>query len=284
MSFALGCAVWAYKDWVGTFYPPKTSSKDYLRCYNDRLLTVEGNTTFYSVPSPAMIERWRLETSPGFSFMPKFPRSISHEGLLTPKIPDALQFIERMQGLGDRLGGIFVQLPPSYGPAQLGDLSTFIQGLTHSGIRLGVEVRHEGWFDSPERVALNQVLRSHHCGRVLLDTRPIYGFNDNAQAHSQRKKPKLPLQLDITANFSIIRFISHPYAPNNETFLAQWVQQIAQWLAQDIDLYFYVHCPDERRSPFTALIFQERLQQHSLPVPLLPWQTLTPTPQQLSLF
>jgi uncharacterized protein YecE (DUF72 family) len=257
MSFELGCAVWAYKDWVGTFYPPKTSSKDYLRSYSDRLLTVEGNTTFYSVPSPAMIERWRLETSPGFSFMPKFPRSISHEGLLTPKIPDALQFIERMQGLGDRLGGIFVQLPPSYGPAQLGDLSTFTQGLTHSGIRLGVEVRHEGWFDSKPREALNQVLRSHNCGRVLLDTRPIYAFNDNAQARSQRKKPKLPLQLDITSNFSIIRFISHPHTPNNETFLAQWVQQIAQWLAQDIDLYFYVHCPDERRSPFTALNLQE---------------------------
>ena len=230
MSFALGCAVWAYKDWVGTFYPPKTSSKDYLRSYSDRLLTVEGNTTFYSVPILAMIERWRLETPPGFSFMPKFPRSISHEGLLTPKIPDALQFIQRMQGLGDRLGGIFIQLPPSYGPAQLTDLSTFIQGLTHSGIRLGVEVRHEGWFASPQREALNQVLRSHHCGRVLLDTRPIYAFNDNAQGHSQplsqRKKPKLPLQLDITANFSIIRCISHPYAPNNETFLAQWVQQI----------------------------------------------------------
>jgi uncharacterized protein YecE (DUF72 family) len=284
MGFALGCAVWAYKDWVGTFYPPKTTSKDFLRCYSDRLLTVEGNTTFYSVPSPEMVERWRLETSPGFSFMPKFPRSISHEGLLTPKIPDALQFIERMQGLGDRLGGIFMQLPPSYDPAQLADLSTFIQWLTHCGIRLGVEVRHEGWFASPHREALNQVLRSHNCGRVLLDTRPIYAFNDNAQALSQRKKPKLPLQLDITANFSIIRFITHPHTPNNETFLEQWVQQIAQWLAQDIHLYFYVHCPDEGRSPFTALDLQERLQQHNLPVPSLPWQTLTPNPQQLSLF
>lgn len=284
MGFALGCAVWAYKDWVGNFYPAKTASKDFLRCYSDRLPTVEGNTTFYSVPSSAIIKRWREETASGFTFMPKFPKTISHQGLLTPQIPAALQFIERMQELGDRLGGIFLQLPPSYGPAQLKDLTTFLQGIRQQKLRLGVEVRQGDWFTSPHQEALNQVLRSQTIGRVLLDTRPIYAFDDDAQALSQRKKPKLPLALDITADFAIVRFISHPHAPNNETFLAQWVQQIGQWLAQGIHLYFYVHCPDERRSPFTAFELQERLQQQALPVPQLPWQTLSLPPQQLSLF
>lgn len=284
MGFALGCAVWAYRDWVGTFYPPKTASKDFLRCYGDRFPTVEGNTTFYSVPNPEIIQRWRKETPDGFTFFPKFPQAISHQGLLTPRIPEALQFIQRMRGLGDRLGGIFLQLPPNYSPTLLADLTTFLQGIGQEGLRLGVEVRQRDWFTSPHREALNPVLRSQNIGRVLLDTRPIYAFDDDAQALSQRKKPQLPLHLDITADFTLVRLISHPHAPNNETFLAQWVQPIGQWLAQDLQIYFYVHCPDEGRSPFTALNLQERLQQQHLPIPQLPWQNVPIPPQQLTLF
>jgi len=45
-----------------------------------------------------------------------------------------------------------------------------------------------------------------------------------------------------------------------------------------------MHCPIEERSPHNANNFQEMLEKANVPVPALPWNTLTPTPQQLNLF
>ncbi|MGK7947197.1 MAG: DUF72 domain-containing protein, partial [Microcystaceae cyanobacterium] len=49
MTFYLGCAVWSYEGWLGSFYPTKTPKKDFLSLYSQRLTAVEGNTTFYAV-------------------------------------------------------------------------------------------------------------------------------------------------------------------------------------------------------------------------------------------
>lgn len=126
MNLYLGCAVWSYKGWVGNLYPRKSKSSDFLHLYSQHFNTVEGNTTFYAVPSPEKVASWVQKTVPGFKFCPKFPQTFTHQGLLQPCIPDGLNFIERMRGLGDRasacraqhdrLGVIFAQLPPSYSP------------------------------------------------------------------------------------------------------------------------------------------------------------------------
>ena len=121
MNFYLGCAVWAYKGWVGDLFPVGSPTKDLLRLYSQRFTTVEGNTTFYAIPSQETISRWMAETNPGFRFCLKLPRNLTHKGQLKPSISGAWSFIELMQGLGERLGVIFVQLPPSYTPAALGE-------------------------------------------------------------------------------------------------------------------------------------------------------------------
>ncbi|HZG37976.1 MAG TPA: DUF72 domain-containing protein, partial [Nodosilinea sp.] len=56
-SYFTGCAVWAFKDWVGEggFYPKGSKAGDFLRLYCDRMTTVEGNTTFYSMPDAKTI-------------------------------------------------------------------------------------------------------------------------------------------------------------------------------------------------------------------------------------
>src|SRR5450631_4053806 len=61
--FYIGCPMWGYKDWVGTLFPPHTPASDFLRLYSNKLSTVEGNTTFYALPSQETIARWRQETS-----------------------------------------------------------------------------------------------------------------------------------------------------------------------------------------------------------------------------
>jgi uncharacterized protein YecE (DUF72 family) len=48
-AYFTGCAVWAFKDWVGDFYPKGSKAADFLRLYCDRMTTVEGNTIFYAM-------------------------------------------------------------------------------------------------------------------------------------------------------------------------------------------------------------------------------------------
>lgn len=284
MNFRLGCAVWSYKGWVGDFYPPGSRSTEFLHLYSQRLTTVEGNTTFYAIPDQDTVARWLAETPPGFEFCLKLPRDLTHQGLLQPSIPGALSFLEQMRGLGDRLGPIFAQLPPRYGPDLLDDLTTFLSAWPRSEAPLALEVRHPDWFQEPYASQLTTVLEQLEVGRVLLDTRPIYSGPDDPQVNSERRKPKLPLQLSVTAPFSLIRFISHPNRQFNQSFLEEWVKFVDHYLNQGTRLYFFVHCPIEERSPGTARYFQQLLSQQNVPVPPLPWNNIAQSPTQLSLF
>ena len=285
MNFYLGCAVWSYKGWVGKLYPPKTKSPDFLHLYSQCFNTVEGNTTFYAVPSAEKVQRWVEQTVPGFRFCPKFPQAVTHQGLLQPFIPPALDFIARMKGLGDRLGVIFVQLPPSYSPAYLKDLTEFLQGCQNTGISLAVEVRHPDWFQEPNASQLNQILTELGIGRVILDTRPIYNSPDDPQVNSPRKKPQLPLTTVVTADFTLVRFISHPQQQYNESFLSEWVSQIDKWLTLGKTIYFFVHCPLEENSPNTAYYLHKLLEQRGIAVSELPKKHKSDSnPIQLTLF
>jgi uncharacterized protein YecE (DUF72 family) len=282
MSFRLGCAIWAYKEWVGNLFPTGSRAADFLRLYSRRFTAVEGNTTFYSIPDRATVQRWATETPPGFKFCLKLPRAVTHQGLLMPRLPQATAFLEQMQGLGDRLGILFAQLPPSYAPEQLEDLTAFLKAFPKDQ-GLALEVRHADWFREPHASTLNAVLSDLGIGRVLLDTRPIYECPDNPQLSSERKKPRLPLQPALTANFSLIRYISHPDLAWNQRYLLQWVQHIDLWLQQGNHIYFFVHCPIEVHSPTNARHFQQLLEQQTA-VPPLPWNLLESPPTQLNLF
>src|SRR5438093_4164753 len=125
-AFYIGCAIWGYKDWVGDLFPPGSKSGDLLALYSRRLTTVEGNTTFYAVPNLEVVQRWAAETPESFRFCFKIPREISHSGHLARKTGETLAFVERMSGLGERLGPFFLQLPASYDPAQIDDLARWL--------------------------------------------------------------------------------------------------------------------------------------------------------------
>jgi len=283
MNFHLGCAIWAYKGWLGELFPSDSRAADFLHLYSRRFTTVEGNTTFYSIPDADTVQRWAAETPDGFKFCLKLPKSLTHNGLLQPSLPGTLAFLERMGGLGDRLGPLFAQLPPSYSPARFADLEAFLTALPRHETEFALEVRHLDWFKAPYAEQLTDLLERLGVGRVLLDTRPIYDAPDDPQLHSERKKPKLPLQPSVTAPFSLIRFISHPDLAMNQPYLEEWLALVAQWLQQGTRIYFFVHCPVEERSPANARHFQSLLEQRGVPVPALPWNQLD-TPTQLKLF
>lgn len=285
--FRIGCAIWAYKDWVGGLYPNGSRPAEFLRLYGQRFTTVEGNTTFYSTPDEPTVKRWAVDMPAGFHFCPKLPRDVSHQGLLAPRLPAAIAFLDRMAGLGDRLGPIFLQLPPSYGPAQQEDLRTFLEGWPHDRAELAVEVRHLDWFREANTIELTYLLADYNTSRVLLDTRPIYDCPDDPQIESERKKPRVPLHKTLTTDTALIRYISHPSLDFNEPYFQDWARQITAWLQADKRVYLFIHCPVEEHSPRNARQFQYWLEQAGAPVPPLPWDAIAQPPeepQQLSLF
>lgn len=283
-QFWIGCALWGYKDWVGNLFPAGSRASEFLRLYSDRFTSVEGNTTFYSVPDEKTVQRWAQETPPGFRFCPKLPRYLTHQGLLHPNLTEAKQFVTRMQNLGDRLGPIFAQLPPGYSSDHFDDLKQFLSNLPRDEVQFAVEVRHLDWFKAPFSQKLTDLLIDLGIGRVLLDTRPIYDVPDDPQLYSERKKPRVPLEFSITAPFCLIRYISHPDWEMNLVFLQDWLQTLKQWLQDGKQIYFFVHCPIEERSPDNARSIQALFEQQNLSVPELPWNQLKQPPQQLKLF
>jgi uncharacterized protein YecE (DUF72 family) len=285
MNFFIGCAVWSHKSWVGELYPKGSKATELLRLYCQRFTTVEGNTTFYAVPDRETIANWASQMQPGFEFCPKLPRQLTHNGLLEPSIPGALEFLEQMRSLGEHLGPIFAQLPPSYTPASLEDLSAFLKAWPRSEAPLAIEVRHSDWFAEPHASHLNALLQELGVGRVVLDTRPAYsGSASYKQQPVEPRKPKVPVQPVVTAPFSLVRFISHPEQNVNQPFMEEWVSWVDQWLRSGKRIYFFMHCPIEKYSPGNARHFQQLLEQNGVQVPPLPWNSLDQSPIQLSLF
>ena len=74
MDFHTGCPVWSFKGWVGNFYPESTKPKEFLREYSRRLTAIEGNTTFYAVPSPETVGNWVAETPETFPLLSQDPQ------------------------------------------------------------------------------------------------------------------------------------------------------------------------------------------------------------------
>jgi uncharacterized protein YecE (DUF72 family) len=284
VSISIGCAIWSFPGWVGEVYPPKTPAKDFLRVYSHHFPAVEGNTTFYAIPDKVTIDRWIAQTPPGFKFYLKFPRAITHNGLLTPYILPAQAFITKMQELGDKLGVMFIQLPPNYSPEGFADLTAFLTALLQQNVSIALEVRHLDWFKSPHRDRLNELLTKLCIGRVILDSRPIYEADKSGEAVIACKKPQVPIDLTLTAPFTLIRYVSHPVRSANQIWLEGWANQVQTWLQDDIQVSMFFHCPIEVKSPINARYFYEILVGMGVWIDPLPPRFIDDSPVQLKLF
>lgn len=283
MNLFLGCPIWAFKGWIGNFYPKGTKSPDYLREYSRRLNTVEGNTTFYAVPAPETVMKWVEDTPPSFQLCPKIPKAISHSGKVSEHIPETLEFLGVMSQLGSRLGPTFLQLPPSYSPGMTDDLQAFLEAWPPEA-RLAVEVRHTYWFDSPHYESLTNLLSKYQAARVVIDTRPIRTLKGDSilegsvylrLLQARERKPNLPIIPELTSNFVFLRFIGHPQMEQNLPVIEEWTEHLAGWLQEGAQVYVFCHCPDERQDPLIARQFHRRIAAR-ISVPPLPWDEIEP--------
>lgn len=284
MQFRLGCAVWSFDPWVGDFYPPGSTQDEYLELYTERLTAVEGNTTFYAVPSEERVADWASKMPDHFRFCPKLHQDVTHDGRLADKKSKTADFLKPMKAFGDHLGPFHLQLPPRYGPEQFDDLAGYLRAWPRDKAPVGVEVRHPDWFEPPHEERFYDLLDELGVGRFVLDSRPVHEGPGDPQKHGDRYKPDVPMHPRRTADFIAIRYISHTEVDYNDRYLEDWAERIDDWLRDGTEVYFFVHCPLEEKSPGIARRFQEMLEEAGAPVPTLPWNELPPIPKQEGLF
>ena len=108
--FRIGCAGWSIPSRHAGLFGDGDS---HLARYATRFDVAEINSTFYRPHQPRTFERWAASVPGRFRFSVKLPRSITHDARLQG-VGDALSaFFDDVAGLGPKLGGVLVQLPPS---------------------------------------------------------------------------------------------------------------------------------------------------------------------------
>ncbi len=279
-GYYLGCPGWGLPSWVGRLFPAGTRPAHFLARYAEVFNTVEGNTTFYALPTADAVARWRDQVPAEFRFCFKFPRAITHDRLLGDCAADVATFLDRVAPLGEQLGTLFLQLPPRFGPDQLPRLRAFLAALP-SGFRYAVELRDEAFFQpGPAEDDAVALLRERGVDLVVMDTRGVHASKSLAFADVRGRKPALPVVMRATADRPLIRFVPHETFDENRPLLEPWAQKLAAWIAQGKRPYFFMHAPDDTFAPENAYAFHAMLRAHADVGELPPWPG---TPRQLSL-
>jgi uncharacterized protein YecE (DUF72 family) len=154
MRMLTGTSGYSYKEWVGPFYPGKTPAAGMLSYFASRFPTVEINNTFYRMPAASVVEQWGRQVPEGFAFALKASRRITHIKRLKDAAPIVEEFLRRAASLGDRLGIVLYQCPPTL-RKDVPRLRDFLAALP-AGSRAALEFRHDSWHDDEVYDALRE--------------------------------------------------------------------------------------------------------------------------------
>src|SRR5882757_3689073 len=145
MRIRVGTSGFGYREWLGDFYPPKLAGPKMLQYYADRIATVEINYTFRRTATVDLLNRWAAATPPHFRFALKAPFQITHSMKLRGTLNAVQAFADLANAMGDRLGPILFQLPPTL-KKDVALLDDFLATMPGS-IRPAFEFRDASWFD-----------------------------------------------------------------------------------------------------------------------------------------
>ena len=222
----LGTIGWSYNFWKGNFYPNKTASRAFLSYYATKFDTVEVDSTFYRIPTEQAITNWKNQTPKNFMFSLKFPSIITHIKMLKDCERETNVFLERTKLLGEKLGPLLLQFPPTFGINHLYELDDFLRKLPKTN-RYVVEVRDEeflheefylvlrannvalAWVDSSNMPQIEEVTSDFLYVRWEGDRSKVKGtlgkievdIQENLQIWADKLKPFLSQQRDLFGYF-----------------------------------------------------------------------------------
>jgi uncharacterized protein YecE (DUF72 family) len=204
----MGTSGWQYKDWRGEdrLYPPKLPQRLWLEKYAESFDTVEINNAFYRLPERDTFAQWRARTPDDFVFAVKMSRYLTHIKRLREPAEPVARFLSRAEALGDKLGPVLLQLPPTLKV----DVATLDEtlGLFPRGVKVAVEPRHDSWWTDEVR----ELLRRHNAALSWAD---------------RKGRPVTPLW--VTADFGYLRMHegrAQPWPRYGRTSLATWLDRL----------------------------------------------------------
>jgi len=255
----LGTSAFTADGWEGTFYPTGTKPADYLAHYATQFGSVEVDSTFYRIPSAAMVKRWATVTPKGFIFAAKVPQIVTHEKVLMDAAADLKQFLKVMDLLGEKLGPLLLQFPyfnkKAFAQPEefVARLVPFLDALP-KGYLFAVEVRNKN-FLIPAYV---DALRQRKIAMALVD-HPWMPF---VAELFQKFDP-------ITADFTYIRWLGDRYGIEKVTktwdkvvvdrrrALSEWAKACKIVLRRGVSIYAYANNHYAGHAPATIRMFEE---------------------------
>ena len=174
-------------------------------------------------------------------------QEITHERNLVDCGELTESFVRTMEILGDRLGPLLLQLPPSFTVEGMGILEDFLIDLPQ-GLRYAVEVRHKSWLGSD----LATMLRERGAALTLIDY------------------PRMPRLEEATADLVYIRWLGnrqefpsgHTHAKRDRREdLAWWSERVDLFLSEGLEVFAYANNHYQNHSPSTLARFLEIRQR-----------------------
>jgi uncharacterized protein YecE (DUF72 family) len=214
----VGTSGWSYRHWKGVLYPEGLPGRETLTFYAARFPTVEINRTFYSLPDPEVIERWREAARPGFTYAVKAPRVITHMKKLRRVDQPLADFLTRVRGLGRALGPILFQFPEGF-TRETGLLRNFLDMLPRD-LQYAFEFRDPTWF----RDRIYDMLADREAAFC------IYQMGDVETPHV------------LTAPFVYVRMhgLGTAYAGlYGRTELERWAEACREWSRDEFEVRVY---------------------------------------------
>jgi len=212
MNLFVGTSGYSYKEWKGNFYPEDLPAKEMLSYYSRRLPAVEINNTFYRLPQPSMIEKWKEQVPESFRFSIKATQRITHIKRLKNCTEETKYLLETAALLAERLGVVLFQLPPN-SKKDTERLKDFLECLTKQ-TRAAFEFRHESWLDEE----IFSLLRDNNCALVVSDT---------------DEKPLT--EIITTSDWGYLRLRRTSY---DEKELREWMTRVLDQKWQDAFVFF----------------------------------------------
>jgi len=215
----IGTSGWQYRDWSGRLYPADLPQRLWLEHYAERFATVEVNNAFYRLPERTTFAQWRERTPDDFIVGVKVSRYLTHIKRLRDPAEPVGRFLERATALGDRLGPVLLQLPPTL-RADADALAATL-ALFPREVRVAVEPRHPSWWT----YEIRGVLERHAAALCWAD---------------RGGRPVTPLWR--TANFGYLRMHEGRAAPApryGRAALGHWLRRIADAYGDGVPAYVY---------------------------------------------
>lgn len=267
------------------FFTKDARPDQFLSQYASAFNSVEGNTTFYSTPTPDLVQQWGDKTPKGFKFCFKFPRHLTHQRKLLDVEGEAVQFVKLFEPIRDKIGPFMLQFPDSFGPQDLYKLEK-VFGELPKIFSYSVEVRHHDFFDHGKHERnLVSLLKSYDVDRVIFDTRKLHLTQSKEASiiEAKKKKPKLPVRFDTTSSRPILRYVGTNDVLNNEPYLKEWAIIVAEWIGEGLHPYVFIHAPDSSQQPILCSHFHSLLSK-LIEMPSLPSWPIDLQDKQLGLF